>query len=178
MSQKPIRVLIADDSALMRELIRSMLSSDPDIEVVGAVPDPIIAREKIKQLNPDVLTLDIEMPRMDGITFLEKLMALRPMPVVMISSLTQEGAEATLRALECWCCRFHRQARDQLAIRLAGKAGGDLAKVKAAAHAHVHRRAQLPAEGGAIAETAAHYSSTEKVIVIGASTGGVEALNQ
>ena len=90
-----VRVLVIDDSALVRKLLSSMLSCDPGIEVVGTAADPLIAREKIKQLNPDVLTLDVEMPRMDGITFLENLMRLRPMPVVMISSLTQEGAEVT-----------------------------------------------------------------------------------
>ncbi len=178
MSQKPIRVLIADNSALMRELISSMLSSDPEIEVVGAVPDPIVARDKIKQLNPDVLTLDIEMPRMDGISFLEKLMALRPMPVVMISSLTQEGAEATLRALELGAVDFIAKPAINLQSGLLAKQAEIVAKVKSAAHAHVHRRAQLPAEGGAMAKRPPSYSSTEKVIVIGASTGGVEALNE
>src|SRR5262249_35172250 len=95
-----IRVLIVDDSALVRQLLTEILNSDPDITVVGTAPDPLIAREKIKALNPDVITLDIEMPRMNGIDFLEKLMRLRPMPVVMISTLTREGADSTLRALE------------------------------------------------------------------------------
>ncbi|MEH6497268.1 MAG: response regulator, partial [Pseudomonas marincola] len=93
MLNKIITVLIVDDSALIRQILTTMLNSDPGIEVVGAAPDPISAREMIKTLNPDVLTLDIEMPKMDGIAFLEKIIALRPMPVVMISSLTQEGAE-------------------------------------------------------------------------------------
>ncbi len=176
-SRNPIRVLIADDSALMRDLISSMLSSDPDIEVVGAVPDPIIARDKIKQLNPDVLTLDIEMPRMDGITFLEKIMALRPMPVVMISSLTQEGAEATLRALECGAVDFIAKPAVNLQAGLLAKQAEIVEKVKAAAHAQVQRRAPLPAEHGATLRRPPNYSSTEKVIVIGASTGGVEALH-
>lgn len=94
-----IRVLIVDDSELIRTLLTEILNSAPDIEVVGAAEDPIFAREMIKQLNPDVITLDIEMPRMDGITFLRNLMRLRPMPVVMISALTESNAEATLEAL-------------------------------------------------------------------------------
>ena len=96
----PIRVLVVDDSALIRQLLTELLQSDPAIEVVGTAPDPLIARERIKALNPDVLTLDIEMPRMDGLSFLEKLMALRPMPVVVVSTLSQKGADAAVRALE------------------------------------------------------------------------------
>src|ERR1051325_8173191 len=95
-----VRVLVIDDSALVRKLLTTMLSCDPMIEVVGSAADPFIAREKIKQLEPDVLTLDVEMPRMDGLTFLESLMRLRPMPVVMISSLTERDAAASIRALE------------------------------------------------------------------------------
>ena len=95
-----IKVLVVDDSALMRRLLVEFLEADPGIEVVGSAPDPLIARDRIKQLNPDVLTLDVEMPRMDGLTFLENLMRLRPMPVVMVSSLTERGAETTLQALD------------------------------------------------------------------------------
>ena len=97
---KPITVLIVDDSALIRQMFREMLSSEPGIEVLDTACDPLEAREKIKKLNPDVLTLDIEMPKMDGLSFLEKIMSLRPMPVIMCSSLTQKGAEETIRALE------------------------------------------------------------------------------
>src|SRR5271154_1968500 len=97
---KKIRVLVVDDSAVMRQLLTEILNSDPGIEVVGAAPDPYVAREKIKELNPDVLTLDIEMPRMSGLDFLEKLMRLRPMPVIMVSTLTERNSEATLRALQ------------------------------------------------------------------------------
>jgi two-component system chemotaxis response regulator CheB len=160
----------------MREMISGMLSSDPEIEVVGAVPDPIIAREKIKQLNPDVLTLDIEMPRMDGITFLEKLMALRPMPVVMISSLTQEGADATLRALEIGAVDFIAKPAINLQSGLLAKQSEIIAKVKMAARAHVQKWAPQPADI-AVLKRPPGYSSTEKVILIGASTGGVEALH-
>lgn len=177
MRSQPIRVLVADDSALMRELITSMLSSDPEIEVVGAVPDPLVAREMIKQLNPDVLTLDIEMPRMDGISFLEKIMALRPMPVVMISSLTQEGAEATIRALECGAVDFIAKPAVNLQAGLLAKQAEVIAKVKAAARVRVQRRELAPVEGAAQLKRPPSYSSTEKVVVIGASTGGVEALN-
>ena len=95
-----IRVLIVDDSALMRQMLTEILSADPAIEVVGTAPDPLVARERIKALSPDVLTLDIEMPVMDGLSFLEKLMALRPMPVVVVSTLTRKGADAAVRALE------------------------------------------------------------------------------
>ena len=111
---KPIRVLVVDDSALMRQLLTHILGSDPEIEVAGAAPDPFMAREKIKELNPDVLTLDLEMPRMDGLTFLEKLMALRPMPVLVVSTLTQKGADAALRALELGAVDYVAKPRADL----------------------------------------------------------------
>ncbi len=101
-----IKLLIVDDSALVRKLLSEMLSKDRDIEIVGTATDPYAAREKIKQLNPDVITLDVEMPRMDGITFLENLMRLRPMPVVMVSSLTAEGRRCHMRALELGAIDF------------------------------------------------------------------------
>jgi two-component system chemotaxis response regulator CheB len=103
---KPVRVLIVDDSALMRNLLTAVLSEDPEIEVVGTASDPFVARDRIKALNPDVITLDVEMPRMDGVTFLRKIMALRPTPVVMVSSLTQAGADVTLEALEIGAVDF------------------------------------------------------------------------
>src|SRR3982750_3807170 len=102
----PVRVLIVDDSAVMRQLLSSLLAEDPEIEVVGTAPDPLIARDRIKALNPDAITLDIEMPHMDGVSFLRKIMSLRPMPVVMISTLTQAGAEITLEALEIGAVDF------------------------------------------------------------------------
>ena len=174
---EPIRVLIVDNSALMRDLIGSMLSKDPGIEVVGAAPDPLVARQMIKDLNPDVLTLDVEMPRMDGIAFLEKLMALHPMPVVMISSLTQEGADATLQALELGAIDFIAKPAVNLQAGLLAKQAEVIAKVKAAAQVHV-RRLVAPAAGEAVpVKRPASYASTEKVVIIGASTGGVEALN-
>ncbi len=175
---KAVRVLIVDDSALMRELIRGILSSDPDIEVVGAVCDPLAARQKIKELNPDVLTLDIEMPRMDGITFLDKIMTLRPMPVVMVSSLTQEGAEATFRALEVGAVDFVAKPAVNLQAGLEDKRVEIIAKVKAAAIARVQRRPTSQSERKTPVNLSASYSSSEKIVAIGASTGGVEAVNR
>src|ERR671924_1451927 len=106
MTTSPVRVLIVDDSALMRQLLSTLLSADPEIEVVGTAPDPHVARERIKALDPDVVTLDVEMPHMDGVTFLRKIMTLRPTPDVMISTLTQAGAEITLEALEIGAVDF------------------------------------------------------------------------
>jgi two-component system chemotaxis response regulator CheB len=173
----PIRVLVVDDSALMRQLLTKMLSSDPSIEVIDAAPDPIIAREKIKKLNPDVLTLDIEMPRMDGLAFLDKLMALRPMPVVMISSLTQQGADVTLQALEIGAVDFVSKPAKDLQAGLANKQAEIVEKVKNAARARVQKRLAAPGGTGGLLKTGPGYSSTEKIVAIGASTGGVEALH-
>ena len=125
-----IRVLIVDDSALVRRILTELLGADPDIEVVGTAADPLMARERIKQLNPDVLTLDVEMPKMDGITFLANLMRLRPMPVVMVSSLTRDGAEVTLRALALGAVDFVSKPRIDVAHTLADYAEEIVAKVK------------------------------------------------
>src|SRR6201991_4291464 len=124
------KVLIVDDSALVRQMLTEMLRSDPDLEVVGTATDPFAAREKIKALNPDVITLDVEMPRMDGVTFLENLMRLRPMPVVMVSSLTQRGADVTLRALELGAIDFVAKPRIDIAGSLGDYADELIAKVK------------------------------------------------
>src|SRR5215468_8523485 len=132
-----VRVLVVDDSALMRQLLSTMMRSDPDIEVVGAAPDPLVARQMIKALNPDVVTLDVEMPNMDGITFLRKIMALRPMPVIMISTLTQSGAETTLEALEIGAVDFVAKPSHDVANTLAAIAEELQAKVKAAAQVRV-----------------------------------------
>src|SRR5690606_3814954 len=136
----PIKVLIVDDSALVRKLLTEMLARDRDIRVGGAAADPYAAREKIKQLNPDVITLDVEMPRMDGITFLENLMRLRPMPVVMVSSLTQRGADVTFRALELGAIDFVAKPKLDIAGSLADYADELIAKVKVAAVARVSPR--------------------------------------
>ncbi|MDH5218518.1 MAG: response regulator, partial [Gammaproteobacteria bacterium] len=113
-----IRVLIVDDSALVRQLLTEILNQDRGIEVVGVAADPLVAREKIKQLSPDVLTLDVEMPKMDGVTFLSNLMRLRPMPVVMVSSLTEQGADVTFQALELGAVDFVTKPKIDLAHEL------------------------------------------------------------
>ena len=173
-----VRVLVVDDSALMRQLLSSMMQSDRDIEVVGAAPDPLVARQMIKDLNPDVVTLDIEMPNMDGISFLEKIMKLRPMPVLMISSLTQEGAEATLQALELGAVDYIAKPKVDLQQGLAEKQAEIVEKVKIAAKARVRSRANATARAAAPAMARAGFSTTERIIAIGASTGGVEALRE
>src|SRR5512134_1045259 len=117
--QRPVRVLVIDDSALVRKLLTELLRTDPRIEVVGTAPDAYVARTKIKSLNPDVITLDVEMPGMDGVTFLRNLMRLRPMPVVMVSSLTERGAETTLKALEIGAFDFVAKPRVDVAGTLA-----------------------------------------------------------
>jgi two-component system chemotaxis response regulator CheB len=171
----PIRVLIVDDSALVRQMLGQILSSDPSLTVVGAAPDPLIAREMIKSLNPDVVTLDVEMPRMDGLAFLEKIMTLRPMPVLMISSLTQKGAELALRALELGAVDYVAKPTIGISDGLATLREEIVAKVKLAAMARVRTPATRSA-AGANRLSAAGFSSSEKLIAIGASTGGVEAL--
>lgn len=172
----PIRVLIVDDSALIRQMLAEMLSGDPDIEVLDAVPDPYVAREKIKLLNPDVITLDIEMPRMDGIEFLKKIMSLRPMPVVMVSSLTQNGADATLQALEIGAVDYVAKPTHDIQAGMEEKQNELIAKIKTAATAKVVGRTYSPSVQQVGPVSSPGYSSTEKVVAIGASTGGVEAL--
>src|SRR5258707_6050360 len=134
---KKIRVLVVDDSAVMRQLLTEILSSDSGIEVVGTAPDPYVAREKIKLLNPDVLTLDVEMPRMDGLAFLRNLMRLRPMPVVMCSSLTQKGAAVALDALALGAVDFVAKPAVDVAHGIKESAQEIIAKVKMAARAQV-----------------------------------------
>jgi two-component system, chemotaxis family, protein-glutamate methylesterase/glutaminase len=177
-----IRVLTVDDSALMRQVLATLLSKDPEIEVIGSAPDPYIAREKIKALNPDVITLDVEMPKMDGLTFLEKLMRGRPMPVVMVSSLTEIGCQTTLRALELGAVDFITKPKIDLREGMEEIAQELIDKVKAAAQAKVRGKAvggsgvrgkgvAIPFEpGGAMVKT------TDTIIAIGASTGGTEAI--
>ncbi len=174
-----IKVLIVDDSALMRQLLTRILSQQSDLEVVGAAPDPYIAWEKIKALQPDVLTLDVEMPRMDGLTFLEKLMRLRPMPVVMVSSLTEKGCQTTLRALECGATDFVTKPSIDLRQGTMELAQEIVEKVKVAARVRVRPRLSVTTNGTARVaplKSEALLKSTHKVIAIGASTGGTEAL--
>ena len=166
-----IRVLIVDDSALMRKLLTTVLSADSEIEVVGAAPDPYVARDQIKALNPDVVTLDIEMPHMNGIDFLRKIMELRPTPVVMISTLTQAGAEITLEALEIGAVDFVAKPADSGAVLHLGNEL--IPKIKSAAHARLRRRSAPPTRPPARLSLP---GPSDKIIAIGASTGGVEAL--
>ncbi|MDO9117631.1 MAG: chemotaxis response regulator protein-glutamate methylesterase [Nitrospira sp.] len=176
-----IRVLIVDDSALMRLVLTELLSKDPEIQVIGAAQDPYIAREKIKALNPDVLTLDVEMPRMDGLTFLEKLMAGHPMPVIMVSSLTEQGCQTTLRALELGAVDFITKPKIDLKEGMEDVGQDLIAKIKAAAQSKVTRKA-VASKGAS--PTAIHtlgsamIKTTDTIIAIGASTGGTEALKQ
>jgi two-component system, chemotaxis family, protein-glutamate methylesterase/glutaminase len=184
----PIKVLVVDDSALVRKLLSAMLMNAPDIKVVGTASDPYAAREKIKSLNPDVITLDVEMPRMDGITFLENLMRLRPTPVVMVSSLTQRGADVTLRALELGAIDFVAKPRIDVAGTLEDYESELIAKVRVAAQARV-----LPRSAKALRVTDERHSTsavvpalnvrtmlrtTDRIIAIGASTGGTEAIRE
>jgi len=183
-----IKVLVIDDSALVRKLLTAMLSRSPDIQVVGAASDPYAAREKIKKLNPDVITLDVEMPRMDGITFLENLMRLRPMPVVMVSSLTQRGADVTLRALELGAIDFVAKPRIDIAGTLADYEAELIAKVKVAAGARVLPRTVAPSRVAderhstsavvPILNVRSMLRTTDRIIAIGASTGGTEAIRE
>lgn len=171
----PIKVVVVDDSALMRALLTEIINGEPDMKVVGAAPDPLVAREVIRSVNPDVVTLDVEMPRMGGIEFLEKLMRLRPTPVVMISSLTQSGAETTLRALELGAVDFVSKPRVDIARGIAGAGVEIVDKIRTAVGARLTR----PAAGAAAAVrrlTGGQRYSTEKLIIVGASTGGTEAL--
>ena len=173
------KVLIVDDSALMRQLLTQLLSQSADLEVVGTAPDPYAAWEKIKSLKPDVLTLDVEMPRMDGLTFLEKIMRLHPMPVLMISSLTEKGCQTTLRALELGATDFVTKPSIDLQHGTREIAHEIIEKVKTAARARVRLRPSLPSNGPARplpSKSEALLKSTHKVIAIGASTGGTEAL--
>jgi two-component system, chemotaxis family, protein-glutamate methylesterase/glutaminase len=173
--RSPYKVLIVDDSSLMRQLLTQILSSDPELEVIGTAGDPFVAREKIKSLHPDVLTLDIEMPRMDGLTFLEKLMRGHPMPVVMISSLTDRGAETTLRALSLGAVDYIAKPKLDVSNGTIEQASDIIAKVKGAAKVRVRgldARETIPAALPA----GYHITATHKVVAIGASTGGTEAL--
>ncbi|WP_324657568.1 protein-glutamate methylesterase/protein-glutamine glutaminase [Burkholderia thailandensis] len=185
--QKKIKVLCVDDSALIRSLMTEIINSQPDMEVCATAPDPLVARELIKPHHPDVLTLDVEMPRMDGLDFLEKLMRLRPMPVVMVSSLTERGSEITLRALELGAVDFVTKPRVGIRDGMLEYAEKLADKVRAASRARVRQNPQPHAAAAAAAhgQTAAAAPlinnplvSTEKLIIVGASTGGTEAIRE
>jgi len=170
-----IRVLVVDDSALIREVLTYTLIQEGDIEVVGTAVDPIDAREKIKALNPDVVTLDIEMPNMNGLQFLERLMRLRPTPVVMVSTLTTRGASETLLALELGAVDFVAKPGADLKGKLEHFGAGLRDKIRAAARSDVRGRAASRAEApkSAVRTAAAPEGA---LIALGASTGGVEAI--
>jgi two-component system chemotaxis response regulator CheB len=177
-----IKVLIVDDSALMRALLTEIIGGAPDLDVVGSAPDPIAAREMIKTLNPDVLTLDVEMPRMDGLDFLDRLMRLRPMPVIMISSLTAAGSEVTLKALELGAVDYLAKPRAENISMLQGYAEEIRDKIRAASGASLKstsRGAVPPAP--TLVQPKGGFSPrllAERVIAIGASTGGTEAIKE
>ncbi len=175
-----IKVLIVDDSALIRSVMSEIINSQPDMEVVGVAPDPLVARELIKKTNPDVLTLDVEMPKMDGLDFLERLMRLRPMPVVMVSSLTERGSEITLRALELGAVDF--VTKPKLSIQSGMREYTELIadKIRTAARARVKSTALPASPDGSIALASVRnpLTSSEKLIIIGASTGGTEAIKE
>jgi two-component system chemotaxis response regulator CheB len=181
MAQPKIRVVVVDDSALVRNLLTEIINRQADMQCVGAAADPLVAREMIRAVNPDVITLDVEMPRMDGIDFLSRLMRLRPTPVVMVSTLTERGAEVTLRALELGAVDFVAKPKLGVADGLKRLADDITDKIRAAARAKVRRLAHAPAAtaaGGAAASAPPPPMgrlSTEKLVFIGASTGGTEA---
>jgi len=181
------RVLIIDDSALIRSLLTEIIGKQPDLEVIGSAPDPLVAREMIRALNPDVLTLDVEMPRMDGLDFLEKLMRLRPTPVIMVSTLTERGAEVTIRALELGAIDFVAKPKLGISTGMQELATEICNKIRVAAKAQMHRHvlARNATTAGAApapdkTRPTGGYSriSTEKLVAIGASTGGTEAIRE
>lgn len=170
----PIKVLIVDDSAVVRNIFSRELSSDPDIEVVGTAPDPYVARDKIVELQPDVLTLDIEMPRMDGISFLRKLMQHYPLPVIVVSSLTQQGSDLALEALqegavEVMCKPGPAYSVGDMSLSLAEK-------IKAAARVNPHDLQKLRAVPQETLKKLSLTRTTNKIVAIGASTGGTQAI--
>lgn len=173
-----IKVLVVDDSALMRQMISAILNADPGIEVVGVALSPRFAEKKIRTLQPDVLTLDVEMPEMDGITFLEQLMQQSPMPVVMVSSHTKKSAEATFRALELGAVDFVTKPEQNIRKNLDGLASELCAKVKAAAVAHVHKPVSLEIKRYSLEKLASGTDLQRSVIAIGASAGGTEAIKE
>ncbi|VAW98216.1 Chemotaxis response regulator protein-glutamate methylesterase CheB [hydrothermal vent metagenome] len=185
-----IKVLIVDDSALVRKILTEILNSDEEIEVVGTAQDPLIARDKIKQLKPDVITLDVEMPRMDGVTFLRNLMRLHPLPVVMISSLTEKGADITFDALEAGAIDFVAKPKIDVKDGLQEYTEEIVEKVKSASKAKVgmvssSSATAKPVEKKLSADSVIQkktgkkrFKTTDQIIALGASTGGTEAIKE
>ncbi len=177
--EKGIKALIIDDSAVMRQMLTMILHEDPGIRVVGAAANPLIAREKIKALKPDVLTLDVEMPGMDGITFLEKLMRLYPLPVVMVSSHTEKGADATLRALDLGAVDFVAKPQGNLREGMTPELMDEIrVKVRAAAGAHVRTVTSGPRPSASRLQLLPTNTTSTRdgIVVIGASAGGTQAI--
>jgi two-component system chemotaxis response regulator CheB len=173
------KVLIVDDSALIRSVMSEIVNSQPDMEVVGVAPDPLVARELIKKTNPDVLTLDVEMPKMDGLDFLEKLMRLRPMPVLMVSSLTERGSEITMRALELGAVDFVTKPKISIQTGMREYAELITDKIRAASRARIKPRSVHAGTPSAVLpQLRSPLTSSEKLIIIGASTGGTEAIRE
>ncbi|GBF23093.1 two-component system, chemotaxis family, response regulator CheB [Candidatus Gastranaerophilus sp. (ex Termes propinquus)] len=172
----PIKVLIIDDSAMVRKIFSQELAKDPSIEVVGTAPDPIIGRDKIVELKPDVITLDIEMPRMDGLTFLAKLMKHYPLPVIVVSSLAQKGGDVAMKAMELGAVEVI--AKPSTAYSVGDMSVQLIEKVKAAASVKTFRPINLSAPCPAAQSSSLIVRSTNKIIAIGASTGGTEALRE
>lgn len=175
-----IKVLIIDDSAMIRKVFEQELSKDPEIEVVGTAPDPFVGRDKIVYLKPDVITLDVEMPRMDGLTFLEKLMKHYPLPVVVVSSLAKKGGDVALKAMELGAVEV--LCKPGTAYSVGDMSEQLIEKVKAAAQVTVSKRSDVGSSSSATAGSAPMASiavkTTNKIIAIGASTGGTEALKE
>ena len=175
-----IRVIVVDDSALVRKMLLEIINSHTDMEVIGAAPDPLIARKMIRELDPDVITLDVEMPKMDGLDFLERLMRLRPTPVLMISTLTEKGSDITFRALELGAVDFIEKPKTGIASGLLEYGEQIAHKLRAAKHAKL--RSRPATQSNSAVNTippvipARHIISTEKLIIVGASTGGTEAI--
>ena len=179
MSTRKIRVVIVDDSALVRQLVTAIVNAEDDMVAVGAAPDPHAAREMIRELDPDVITLDVEMPRMDGLTFLERIMRLRPTPVVMLSSLTERGSDATLQALELGAVDFITKPKLAVAAGLHEYRTLIADKIRAASHARVRRLdPNAKAAHPTVRASTLSLAGSEKLIFVGASTGGTEAIKE
>jgi two-component system chemotaxis response regulator CheB len=170
-----IKVLVVDDSALIRSLLAEIIKQTPDMELVGAAPDAYVAKEMVMQLKPDVITLDIEMPKVDGLTFLDKLMKARPTPVIMISTLTEKGADATIRSLELGAIDFIAKPKLDVARGIGEYQQEIVEKIRVAAKTKPRARSKAASEVKAIP---VQYSGTETIVGIGASTGGTEAIRQ
>jgi two-component system, chemotaxis family, protein-glutamate methylesterase/glutaminase len=194
-----IKVIVVDDSALVRSILAEIINQQPDMICIGAANDPLVAREMIRELNPDVITLDVEMPKMDGLDFLARLMRLRPMPVVMVSTLTERGADITMKALELGAVDFVAKPRIGVSTGLKDLSNEIVDKIRTASHARISRHVQPPAAIDAPAFQASTFGSpkpaaataakaaavasaprlsTERIVCIGASTGGTEAIRE